>query len=871
MASYIGRDNKTIYILDKQLKNGGEGVVYSIVGKPNLVAKIYKAERVADTTMREATRDKILAMLDMRFTPTMNGRVFVAWPEDALFDEHGVFHGFVMPKISNMKSLIWATRPSDRIALWPKGYRWHYSIAIAFNLSLIIEKLHESGIIIGDMNTNNILVDSSGNVTLIDADSFNITTKDGKLYKCVVGFPEVLPAELQGKDLTKPTSQFTEKTDCFSLAVHIFSLLCNNCHPFGCLNYNTEHGSTSKPKIMDNIVKGYCPYVNDIPNETVVDALDMAVFPAGIRNLFKRAFQYDATTAVKQSTIAKRPSAKEWRVELNNFYSSGVITCSVNTLHEYPQNYSKGCPWCAIEKRRNTNNQTSSSTPSTQKIQQNTATQNSQPQNLNSSNKNPTKKKWWKKFFGISIILFVLYWIVMYHQIMSAYNANNWGQAMQYIDATPLFSQVFSDVYHEVERNLNVPSAVIVGSNSIRTQAGQITRVEFRAPTSGTYVFTTSGNDDTYGYLYSNATTMSAIQSDDDSGTNSNFKIEYQMTANQRVYIGVKFYNSEVSGNIALNISKKTTTITPSPSPTPTINTVGTGQHRISVNTGQVARVKFVAPSAGTYVFTTTGNDDTFGYLFSTATTTSETRSDDDSGDNQNFQIEYYMNANQSIYVGVKYFAADRSGVITLSITKKANPTPTPTPAINTVSTGSHRISVNAGRIARVKFTAPSSGTYIFTSTGSDDTVGYLYSTATTTSETRSDDDSGTNNNFKIEYSMNANQSIYVGVKFYSSDKTGSITLSITKKTEASKPWPIGETCRVTVGSGNARSGPGTDYSYAGSIYANDQFTILDCTLGNTGKDWYKIRLDGKTCWISSGLVEVNGYREGTKNGVPIQ
>lgn len=62
MASYIGRDNKTIYILDKQLKSGGEGVVYSIVGKPNLVAKIYKAERVADTTMREATRDKILAI-----------------------------------------------------------------------------------------------------------------------------------------------------------------------------------------------------------------------------------------------------------------------------------------------------------------------------------------------------------------------------------------------------------------------------------------------------------------------------------------------------------------------------------------------------------------------------------------------------------------------------------------------------------------------------------------------------------------------------------------------------------------------------------------------------------------------------------------
>ena len=41
--------------------------------------------------------------------------------------------------------------------------------------------------------------------------------------------------------------------------------------------------------------------------------------------------------------------------------------------------------------------------------------------------------------------------------------------------------------------------------------------------------------------------------------------------------------------------------------------------------------------------------------------------------------------------------------------------------------------------------------------------------------------------------------------------------------------------------------------------------------MGNTGKDWYKVRLsDGRYGWISSGLVTIDGNSEGTAYGVPI-
>jgi hypothetical protein len=71
--------------------------------------------------------------------------------------------------------------------------------------------------------------------------------------------------------------------------------------------------------------------------------------------------------------------------------------------------------------------------------------------------------------------------------------------------------------------------------------------------------------------------------------------------------------------------------------------------------------------------------------------------------------------------------------------------------------------------------------------------------------------------------------------------------------------YPIGRTCYVWVDSGRARSGPGTSYSFVEYILQGQKFEVLDRQMGDTGKDWYKIRLYGQLCWISSGLVIVDG------------
>ncbi len=81
---------------------------------------------------------------------------------------------------------------------------------------------------------------------------------------------------------------------------------------------------------------------------------------------------------------------------------------------------------------------------------------------------------------------------------------------------------------------------------------------------------------------------------------------------------------------------------------------------------------------------------------------------------------------------------------------------------------------------------------------------------------------------------------------------------------------PIGQYVTVCVDSGHARAGPGTEYESVNYIFRGDVLLVLDSQMGSTGKDWYQVRINGRLCWVSSGLLNVCGYTNGTAHGVPI-
>lgn len=352
---YYGRNHKT-YTLGTKLGSGGEGEIYDIVGNPSLVAKIYFNSKFnpvpGNSNPRRNLKEKIETMLEQPVQPYVNGVLTVAWPQDILLNQQAQFIGYVMPRVKSTNHIFAASRERERVQLYPH-YTWKTSIAIAYNLSLAVRTIHQSNSVIGDMNPNNIMIDEHGHVTIIDTDSFNITNKKtGKVYKCSVGISEMLAPELQGKNLANPRSVFNEKTDDFSLAIHICTLLMNNCHPFGCTSFNISQSSTSTNPVVYNIVRGNCPYVSHSKVKASSDSPDFNMLPEYIRNLFDRTFKYTSSTAIKSSTINKRPSAEEWQVALEKLLEDNMKTCKKHSpeVHVYPASYHK-CPWCAIRNK----------------------------------------------------------------------------------------------------------------------------------------------------------------------------------------------------------------------------------------------------------------------------------------------------------------------------------------------------------------------------------------------------------------------------------------------------------------------------------------------------------------------------------------
>lgn len=82
--------------------------------------------------------------------------------------------------------------------------------------------------------------------------------------------------------------------------------------------------------------------------------------------------------------------------------------------------------------------------------------------------------------------------------------------------------------------------------------------------------------------------------------------------------------------------------------------------------------------------------------------------------------------------------------------------------------------------------------------------------------------------------------------------------------------YPVGNTVVVAISEANIRSGPGMGYSGMGAVAWGQSFYVYATEQGSTGKDWYQIRVDGRNCWISSGVVMIDGYLDGTVCGFPI-
>src|ERR1700679_91854 len=175
--AYNGIKN-TQYTPGRKIGQGGEGTVFEVQENFSLVVKIYNEALNADKT------EKLLYMASIANDDLTK---FAAWPLDVVRDHNMKVCGFTMKKLVGFVPMHSLFSPMERKKLFPdRGY--NFLVHVARNLATAFHKIHELGIVIGDVNEANILVNTNGLISLIDCDSFQV--KNGNRYHfCEVGIP----------------------------------------------------------------------------------------------------------------------------------------------------------------------------------------------------------------------------------------------------------------------------------------------------------------------------------------------------------------------------------------------------------------------------------------------------------------------------------------------------------------------------------------------------------------------------------------------------------------------------------------------------------------------------------------------------------
>ena len=296
---------------------GGEGTVREIPNRPEMVAKIWHSSGLAET----GEKIKIMAQNRPALPNGVGGGLFVkphnpfAWPEEVLYDSSGEKAvGFLMPKIDvdSFHEIFHYYIPESRQEMERdrnSPFRRQDFLSLARNLAEAVDRIHQAGYVIGDINDKNVLANDGGQIIIIDCDSMQVKDPHtGKTYLCRVMRAEYTRPWLQ------TNVERTTNDDCFGLAVLIFKLLMQGKHPYQI--------SSSKREPKDKIKDGKFPYRDTNVRRPKSDSrthqqyrADWQSMESSLRRCFRDAFASDYKSS--------RPTAAEWATALDRVINPG--------------------------------------------------------------------------------------------------------------------------------------------------------------------------------------------------------------------------------------------------------------------------------------------------------------------------------------------------------------------------------------------------------------------------------------------------------------------------------------------------------------------------------------------------------------------
>lgn len=201
-----------VYRLQKRLGAGAEGAVF--LTDKGLACKLFQPRRLTS-----AQRDKVSLMVSRPIS-----HPGVCWPRAEVLDESGAFLGYLMPRADGIELQRSVFIKPLLLQHFPAWTRLEL-VTLARTIVAAIEVLHRHNVLLGDINPRNILVRDHEQISLVDADSFQVED-----HACPVGTPTFLAPEMAGVALS--TRLRTPREEAFAVATLVFMILMPGKPPY---------------------------------------------------------------------------------------------------------------------------------------------------------------------------------------------------------------------------------------------------------------------------------------------------------------------------------------------------------------------------------------------------------------------------------------------------------------------------------------------------------------------------------------------------------------------------------------------------------------------------------------------------------------
>lgn len=283
------------------INEGGEGSVHPIRGDADRLVKIYHASIRERPERVRRLRQKIQAMLQV---DALLRHPRFAWPRLEVFDQSGNWLGFAMMRAPGA-TLHTFGAPLAFQNSYPAWNRLHM-VKVALNLAEGLRFLNANGVLMGDVNPGNVVVDvARARVAFIDCDSYQLSMPDGRRFLCEGRVDLYTPPELQSADLTRTPRNLQHER--FAAAVLLFHVLMLGLHPY-------SHKGGESP--VQNLIKGASPLGHQrqcqLPKGPWFRM--WTHLPRPVQGLFERAF------IVGNRKPGARPTLDQWCQALRGYH-----------------------------------------------------------------------------------------------------------------------------------------------------------------------------------------------------------------------------------------------------------------------------------------------------------------------------------------------------------------------------------------------------------------------------------------------------------------------------------------------------------------------------------------------------------------------